>query len=209
MFLAEPLLDAELGYLPTPSEAEQLKEGNKVAIVGWGQRSQTDPYSAGKKYGGYSVLSELGQYELQVGANANDVRKCHGDSGGPTFMDVVSDSSAAPRVIGVTSHAYDLTDCASKGGVDTRVDFFLDWIDATMRAGCEDGTRSWCEWEGIVPPPDADGYEAWEENPNDLLAQDDADSSEEKSGGCNSAPSPFSGLFVAFALLCTRRRDRA
>ena len=52
----------------------------------------------------------------------------HGDSGGPTYMDVETSSETKRRVIGITSHAYDPNDYA-KGGVDTRVDVWLDWID--------------------------------------------------------------------------------
>ena len=53
---------------------------------------------------------------------------------------------------GVTSHAYDDSDCFETGGVDTRVDAFLDWIDDEMRLRCDDGTRAWCEVPGIVNP---------------------------------------------------------
>ena len=40
------------------------------------------------------------------------------------------DSGDGYRVIGVTSHAYDESDCNETGGVDTRSDYFLDWIEA-------------------------------------------------------------------------------
>ena len=207
LFLEEPLLDSELGYLPTAAEAEQIAEGSPVTIVGWGQRDAENPYTAGQKYMGDSVVGELGKWELQIGPEKSDTRKCHGDSGGPTFMAVETDSAVPYRVIGVTSHAYDLTDCAEKGGVDTRVDAFLDWIDEVMVEGCgEDGWRSWCEVEGIVPPPDADGYDAWEVNPN---ADDGDAASEEEKGGCSTAPAWASGGLVAGVLLLTRRRRAA
>jgi MYXO-CTERM domain-containing protein len=45
-----------------------------------------------------------------------------------------------------------MTDCTETGGVDTRVDHYLDWIDDEMRARCEDGTRVWCETDGIITP---------------------------------------------------------
>ena len=106
----------------------------------------------------------------------------------------VPDSLKAPiqlqRLVGVTSHAYDETDCAAKGGVDTRVDHYLTWIDEQMRSRCEDGTRVWCEVEGIIPPP----------------------TEEEGKGGCGcaSAPNPTSaGLWglLALALVGLRRRN--
>ena len=65
-------------------------------------------------------------------------------------MNVNTASDVKSRVIGITSHAYDQSDCA-KGGVDTRVDSWLSWIDEQMSAACADGTRVWCEVDGIVP----------------------------------------------------------
>ena len=70
------------------------------------------------------------------------------------------------RLIGVTSHAYDASDCDSKGGVDTRLDYYLSWIDLEMSERCEDGSRAWCDVMGIVaaPLPDlADGDTAGED----------------------------------------------
>jgi hypothetical protein len=63
----------------------------------------------------------------------------------------VTPNGVESRVIGVTSHAYDDSICL-KGGIDTRVDAWLDWVDSKMRAGCESKTRSWCEIEGIILP---------------------------------------------------------
>ncbi len=181
LFLEEPMLDVPFAYLPTAEEAEQIASGNLVEIVGWGQRSQQDPYSSGIKYGGVSA--------------------------------------AKYRVIGVTSHSYDATDCASKGGVDTRVDAYLEWIDEQMTAACDDGTRSWCDWPGIIPPPDADGYHAWEENPNagvdpfgvgpdgfaDGTGSESASS--EGSGGCSTVSGAgVAGMLVGLVGLLGRRR---
>lgn len=218
LFLEEPLLDVPFAYLPTADEADQLAEGNELAIVGWGQRSAQDQYSAGQKYGGISHINELGDHEFQVGGEVQDVRKCHGDSGGPSFMAVESDSSAEYRVVGVTSHAYDLTDCYQTGGVDTRVDAYLEWIEDEMIEACDNGARSWCDWPGIIPPPDADGYHAWEVNPNTPLDPfaaatggdgDEADSSSSESkGGCSTASSSagIAGVLVGLVGLLGRRR---
>ena len=30
---------------------------------------------------------------------------------------------------------------------------YLDWIDTQMRSRCEDGSRAWCSFPGIIPPP--------------------------------------------------------
>jgi MYXO-CTERM domain-containing protein len=72
-------------------------------------------------------------------------------------MDLDVDTEVKTRLIGVTSHAYDNSDCDEKGGVDTRVDHYLAWIDAEMSARCADGTRSWCDEPGIIPVPMREG----------------------------------------------------
>lgn len=198
VFLDAPV-DLPYAYLPTREEAEQIATGMDVSIVGWGQAT-TDPGSSGMKIMADTVIGEISPFEIQIGPAKSDGRKCHGDSGGPTFMDVDSDSLVATRVIGVTSHSYDLTDCEETGGVDTRVDFYLDWIDAEMRAGCADGTRSWCEVEGIIPPPP---------DPLALAVAELADmSAEESKGGCSTTGSGLagSGFAIGVALLVRRRR---
>jgi hypothetical protein len=152
-FLDEPQVGHPLGVLPTEEEAEGLATGAEVTIVGWGQTSQNGP--AGTKYWGESVIGAVSDYEFQVGPAHDDVRQCHGDSGGPTFLEVETGSSNDERVIGVTSHSWDATDCSSVGGVETRVDYYLDWIDDAMSDACGDGTRTWCDEPGILPPPTA------------------------------------------------------
>jgi len=163
LFLEEALTDAPLSYLISAEESSQIEEGLDVTVVGWGQQTATgtfEPIPAGTygyKQMGISHINELNDYELQIGDLESDVRKCHGDSGGPTFLEIETDSSVTFRQIGVTSHAYDETDCFETGGVDTRVDYYLDWIDAEMRARCEDGTRAWCDVPGILPAPGEGG----------------------------------------------------
>jgi len=66
---------------------------------------------------------------------------------------VETGSATKERVVGVTSHSWDSTDCASVGGVETRVDHYLDWIDDEMGDACAEGTRTWCDEPGILPPP--------------------------------------------------------
>jgi hypothetical protein len=150
-FLEEPLEGHPLGVLPTADEAEALRTEAEVTIVGWGQTSQGGP--SGVKYWGESVVGAVSDYEFQVGPDSDDVRQCHGDSGGPTFLAVETGSATKDRVVGVTSHSWDATDCASVGGVETRVDHYLDWIDDQMGDACADGTRTWCDEPGILPPP--------------------------------------------------------
>ena len=141
-FLEEPAPELPLGWLPTADEAEDIEADATVTIVGWGMTDASDATSYGTKQLGISTISELADYELQVGADGQSTRKCHGDSGGPTFLEIPGPATVDDRVIGVTSHAYDTNDCLEEGGVDTRVDWYLDWIDEEMRSRCEDGSRT-------------------------------------------------------------------
>ncbi len=154
VFLESAVEDVTPALLPTELEAEEIEEGDEVSIVGWGfvDADGIDPY--GVKMWGKSDISRIATYEMQIGMAFESVRKCHGDSGGPTFRDFPdSDSAIKERLIGVTSHTYDSTDCSETGGVDTRVDYHRSFIAAQMVSRCQAGTRVWCETEGIIPPP--------------------------------------------------------
>ena len=197
--------------MPTEDEGDQLVEGEDVVIVGWGQQEATDygetPASGtyAVKYMGVSPLGEIGDGEFQVGPNSDDVRKCHGDSGGPTFATIETDSTDTFRVVGITSHSYDYTDCKNKGGVDTRVMFVRDWIEAEMIARCEDGTRVWCEEAGLPQPP------LPEPEKEDLA--DNGDEEKERRFGCGcstvNTSSALAPLAIGLAALALARRRRA
>ena len=206
MFLAEPLLDVDHAYLPTAEEAEQISLDDEVVVVGWGLSvgdnppfSPPPPGSIYIKNMGVSHIAEVAPYEFKVGEEQSDVRKCNGDSGGPTFLAMEdTDQPFVDRLIGVTSHSYDETLCTQTGGVDTRVDFFLDWIDDEMRTRCEDGSRVWCgdgpEDYGVLTAP----------------TFDELDEENGKNGcGCSSSPAPTAfGLFglTLVGLVGLRRR---
>lgn len=206
IFLDEPVLDIPHAYLPTADEVDQLVVDAPVTIVGWGQQvhvsqgQQPPAGTVGIKQLAETWASEIGPTEFQVGANADDGRKCHGDSGGPSYQEVETDSSEAWRVVGVTSHAYDMTDCASKGGVDTRVSAYLDWIDEEMRSRCEDGTRVWCEEPGIIEPP-----ARLDEDPEDGLDEEDQ-ATGCSCNGTSSTPLALTPLLLLGLALFRRRR---
>lgn len=205
VFLEAAVLDVTPAVLVTADEADQLEEGVEVEIVGWGLQQQTDAWSPPEdgtyafKQMATTVIGEIGEPEFQVGVTKEDGRKCHGDSGGPTFMHVDTDSAQTLRQIGITSHAYDATDCEKKGGVDTRIDHYLEWIDNEMTERCEDGSRIWCEVPGILPPPAA------------AIADEDtgADDEELAAAGCacdaGTGQAPAGLAAVAF-LAATRRK---
>lgn len=157
IFLSEiPEVQPEI--VITEEEAVQITTNAEVFIAGWGQQTKTDgrfeqppPNTVGRKICATSFINEVGDHEFQVGGNESTSRKCHGDSGGPTYITVETSHTEKQRVIGITSHAYDESDCA-KGGVDIRIDGYLDWIEEQMVAACQDNIRIWCDVEGILPP---------------------------------------------------------
>ena len=157
LFLGEAL-DVAHAYPLSSAESVQLVEGASVDVVGWGQ-SSTAPDSTGDKRWGTSVVGEVGGWEFHVGPEAADVRQCFGDSGGPVFLTVDASTTTATRLAGITSHAYDETGCEETGGVSTRVDAYLDWLDAQLVARCEDGFRVWCDEPGLIFAPEEDDTE--------------------------------------------------
>ena len=217
IFLEEPLLDVAPALLPTADEGATLSEGDRVIAVGWGQQTATSGSQAPPrgtfaiKMMGESPISELGPEEMKVGEEREDVRKCHGDSGGPSFFflpEGETETDDLMRVVGVTSHAYDSSDCSRTGGVDTRVDHHLDWIDATMRAACDDGTRVWCDEPGILPTTYNDEPEV-----EDTDAVAEGTSEDERKGGLGCASVSgrgwaVAGLIGGLGLALSRRRRR-
>jgi len=206
VFLDEALEGNPIAYLPSKDEALQIEEGLTVEVVGWGQQAATPawkPPPAGSfavKQMGESFIARLAPYEMQIGLEESDVRKCHGDSGGPTFLDIETTTDDAMRLIGVTSHSYDNSDCDHTGGVDTRVDYYLDWIDEHMRAACDDGTRVWCKEPGILVPPTTPP-------PEDTGVDDvGSDGGDEEKGGCGCGTTGASPLPAILAGLLALRR---
>ena len=159
IFLKKEVTAVKPAVVITADEAKQIAVNKAVNISGWGQQTaaKQNPFAppakgtVGKKVCAASFINEIGKHEMQIGSDEQSSRKCHGDSGGPSFMTVATSHARTERVVGITSHAYDKTDC-KKGGVDTRVDAWLTWIDAEMKKRCQDGSRVWCEVQGIIPP---------------------------------------------------------
>jgi len=169
-YLAEPVTDVEPAVVIASDEASQVDASEPVTIVGWGsQVADTSGYDDPSEYRGQKIcaqsyINEIAAYEMQVGGSGDSARKCHGDSGGPTYLTVTTEYPRSKRVVGITSHTYDSADC-EKGAVDTRVDAWLTWLDDEMRSACADGSRAWCEFPGILPPDYV--YESEEEPPGD------------------------------------------
>ena len=157
IFLKRPRWGVAPAALISKTEASQIVKGVSVRVVGWGRTGGSYSSSFGAKICANSFVNEVGTYGIQIGSDSTKPRKCNGDSGGPSFMTVKANTADAERIIGVTSRAhYTETVNCSKGNIDTRVDAYLDWIDATMKKGCASGgRRAWCEVPGI-PVADTD-----------------------------------------------------
>jgi len=207
LFLEVPITTVQPEVVITTAEAAQLGVGDAVTIAGWGQRGAARDAPAGIKQCGATTLDELGPALMQIGAASTSIRKCHGDSGGPTYIEVDTTASVKRRVIGVTSRAYDESDCA-KGGVDTRVDAYLDWLGTEMTGACAAGDRAWCDVTGIIPAsfyepaPAAEG-----EGEGEGGGRDRGDDEEDPADDCSHVP--VNGVFaLSLVTLLARRRRR-
>ncbi len=217
LFLDEPIWEVPFSYLPDADEAEQIVEEMEVDIVGYGLRTAEagnwweppDPETSYERYWARTFINELGDHEMQVGSDNTTGRKCHGDSGGPTFVAVETDLSVAERVIGVTSRAYTAAEDCNIGGIDTRVSPYLGWIEEQMLAACDEGWRDEeiCDDGGGLPRPDP-----VEEADDDDGDDDDAATDDDGAGdGCACALSPRRPaaslpLVAALGALLARRR---
>jgi hypothetical protein len=146
MYLEKPITHVKPARLLRASEKPQLVADAEVEIVGYGRRHERSrrKTDAGIKYQGATHITEVGHYEMQISSGAPEPHKCHGDSGGPTYMPLTQGPRKGESVlIGVTSHAYDHADC-QHGGVDTRIDPYLRWIRVTLKAACDNGERPGC-----------------------------------------------------------------
>jgi len=200
-FVGQPIDSVEPAVVITAEEAAQVDEETPVTIVGWGsQLADPSGYEPaeyrGQKICASSLINEVASYEMQVGTS-DSARKCHGDSGGPTYLTVTTEHARTERVAGITSHTYDSADC-DKGAVDTRVDAWLTWVDDEMRSACADGDRSWCEFPGILPPDYIYG----------AVEDDEIDGGSCAVGSRGRAPVGLLLLLVAFGIPIVRPRRR-
>jgi MYXO-CTERM domain-containing protein len=158
LILSRPITDIQPAVLITQKEASQIVAQASLAIVGYGQTSperpnpMQPPTGKGVRTCAQSFINEVGPHEIQVGGDRTTSRKCHGDSGGPSYMDVNTTHERKQRLIGVTSRGYDPQLDCYLGGVDSRVDAYLDWIDKELSERCSKGSRPWCTVSGVIPP---------------------------------------------------------
>ncbi|MBK9029829.1 MAG: trypsin-like serine protease [Myxococcales bacterium] len=143
VFLGAPVTDVAPIKMPTPDEATALAVDTDLTIVGYGQIADTNPV-VGVMYDATTAIRELAAAEMRVSRGGADPQNCHGDSGGPALTTI----GGGERVVGVVSRSYQSNQC-DNGGIDTRVDAYLDWIHANVPAGipCGSGLAEACPVE--------------------------------------------------------------
>ncbi|HET6347396.1 MAG TPA: trypsin-like serine protease [Myxococcota bacterium] len=133
-FLASPVPEARPARLLPRSMARALRAGAEVQIVGYGRRTvEPVPFPGGvRKARATSEITAVMRDEMRIGGDAPGQHKCHGDSGGPTFLHL----GDRWYLVGITSRQFDDRRCAA-GGIDTRVDAYAAWIAQVLQDGCE------------------------------------------------------------------------
>lgn len=175
--LQSPITEVPPVRLPRPTDGLALTADTDITIVGYGRTSDATN-DVGVMFDSVTKLASVGDWELQIGAGGGQPQNCNGDSGGPALIEI----AGVPRVVGVVSRSFDAQPGCRNGGIDTRVDAYLDWIFAQMPADVPCGS-------GLAP----------------ACADDDDE------GGCcstgGSAGGPLAlGVLVAGLVLRRRRR---
>jgi MYXO-CTERM domain-containing protein len=133
----------------------QADLGSTIHLVGWGITGGGQEDSGLKRH----VFSRLDDFDSNLVVVGNpDTNTCSGDSGGPAFLEV----GGVEQVMGITS--FGDRNCEIEG-VSTRVDAFVDFINANsdpnqpggggFGAPCDEGAQCQsgvCVTGGPVPP---------------------------------------------------------
>lgn len=147
--LAAPITDVAPIYLPRPSDGPELLADADLTIVGYGRTTNANQ-DVGVMYDATTKLVSLNEFELQVSHGQDQPQNCHGDSGGPALTEL----NGHTRTVGVVSRSFDLQPTCLGGGVDTRVDAYLDWIwtqlpaDVQLTVPCGSGLTDCGDDEG-------------------------------------------------------------
>ena len=156
-YLEEPFIDSfgdpivQSAAILEEDDVDNIYQGAPTIIVGYGQRTSetpSNPYEqpdGGVKYQAETIINLIDTYEMQIGDQPPTPQKCHGDSGGPSFIVVDDNKIPKHRLVGVTSRGYDYQIDCGMGGIDTRVDPYLNWIKNEMMDACNRGDRVYCE----------------------------------------------------------------
>ena len=130
LILAEPVGGVAPARLPEVVDAEaNLIPGDEVELVGYGARVDDGSLSeSGEKAQGVATIIAVGDNEVQI-SMPGEQQSCNGDSGGPTYLDI---PGAGTRLVAVISRSADNDAACDSGSVNTRVDAYLDFIDAAL-----------------------------------------------------------------------------
>jgi V8-like Glu-specific endopeptidase len=180
--LATPITTVVPMVLPSRAEAARLTNGKMLTLVGYGQTVDGDAASAGVKYNGNAPIISASASELQIGT-PGQVQNCYGDSGGPALVDL----GAGVRAVGVVSRGATTSHNCTQGGVDTRVDFYVDWIRQHVGGACVGGEAC----AGGTEPPGPDPRYG-----------------EEITGGCATGNRTTGGSAIGLLVLALVRRRR-
>ncbi len=155
LILSDPITSVDYAIMPSVEEAtDGLASGMDVEIVGYGLTSTTG-FDVGVKFHGLADLVEVGSHELFI-AEPGQQQNCNGDSGGPAFVDI----DGQQRLVGTVSRAPDSDPTCDHGGIDTRVDPYLEWIHSQVDLPCGTGLSDPCETDpdaGSDDGPDGGG----------------------------------------------------
>lgn len=180
--LASPVDWVDPAVIPSAVEARGLLEGKRLTIVGYGQTVDGDGASAGVLHHASAPIVIQSPSEMQL-SDPGGPQNCYGDSGGGAFIDL----GAGQRLAGVVSRGATTARTCDQGGIDTRVDFYADWIVEQVPDACFGGQP--CAGS-TLPGRDVTGFGA------DIL------------GGCSDVGGGASSglIFVVAAWLSRRRR---
>jgi MYXO-CTERM domain-containing protein len=199
LFLAQPVTDIAPAVLPRPADAAAIATDLEVVLVGYGYNdgAYEEAGVPGYEYKmvGTSRLVATAAWEVQVaGPDPTTAGACTGDSGGPAYAML---GDATPRIAGTVSRGLAVEDC-SKGGIYTRVDPYVGWIESQVTLPCNSGSSPACP--GGVDAGVADGSG----KPDGPVDPDHG-----PGGGCGCRTSGAPGPAVLLVGTLFRRRRRA
>lgn len=210
MFLEKPASGHPVATVLGAEENSMVEVDLPVQMVGWGAsedpwQSSTGQVPSGTKYCGDSTIAELSFHEIVTG-RSGQARKCHGDSGGPTF---VTTENGDKRLLGVASRLATQDGCTGRV-IETRADAWGKWIDEQLSEACQSELRPTCV-DGAEPEPpaavdpDAGVTTPEDEMPGEVVSEG---ASEDTDDGCRIAaePTPIIWLSAIGLLLGLRRR---
>lgn len=203
LFLDAPITSVAPIKLPSVDEANTMTTGTELALVGYGVTVDGSD-AHGVMYDAVTDLVTRGDAELQI-STPGAPQNCYGDSGGPGLYDVGGEY----RVVGVVSRSAGGNSC-TVGGIDTRVDYYLDWIHTHAPQVCIPGMDCTAVTPDAAPAPDAEVID----HPDAATGPDAGGPSEEGDGGgcCStgggSGPAGSALLALAVGVVIGRRRRR-